>query len=136
MRKDEMEKLATYELEKLERELREIERLEALIKQQAIRNAQLSDAEKRYILSKSTTKTEVAPGLSSSVFLDLEESPQFPFEIYMQSQSLYFARSVLLIVAPEASVSLTLIQSTCCVFSAHPVITAPSCTTKPNPFSI
>ena len=31
--------------------------------------------------------------LSSSVFLDLEESPQFPFEIYMQSQSLYFARS-------------------------------------------
>ena len=51
MRKDEMEKLATYELEKLERELREIERLEALIKQQAIRNAQLSDAEKRYILS-------------------------------------------------------------------------------------
>ena len=51
IRKDEMEKLATYELEKLERELREIERLEALIKQQAIRNAQLSDAEKRYILS-------------------------------------------------------------------------------------
>ena len=51
MRKDEMEKLAMYELEKLERELREIERLEALIKQQAIRNAQLSDAEKRYILS-------------------------------------------------------------------------------------
>ena len=51
MRKDEMEKLAAYELEKLERELREIERLEALIKQQAIRNAQLSDAEKRYILS-------------------------------------------------------------------------------------
>jgi len=53
----------------------------------------LSPSEKRYILSKSTTKTEVAPGLSSSVFLDLEESPQFPFEIYMQSQSLYFARS-------------------------------------------
>lgn len=51
MRKDEMEKLAAYELEKLERELREIERLEALIKQQAIRNAKLSDAEKRYILS-------------------------------------------------------------------------------------
>lgn len=51
IRKDEMEKLAAYELEKLERELREIERLEALIKQQAIRNAQLSDAEKRYILS-------------------------------------------------------------------------------------
>ena len=51
IRKDEIEKLATYELEKLERELREIERLEALIKQQAIRNAQLSDAEKRYILS-------------------------------------------------------------------------------------
>ena len=51
LKQDEEEKLASYELEKLENELKEIERLEALIKQQRIRNAQLSDAEKRYILS-------------------------------------------------------------------------------------
>ena len=59
-------KLYTNDYEKLERELREIERLEALIKQQAIRNSQLSDAEKRYILSKSTTKTAVSAELYNS----------------------------------------------------------------------
>ena len=51
LKQEEEEKLASYELEKLENELKEIERLESLIKQQRIRNAQLSDAEKRYILS-------------------------------------------------------------------------------------
>ena len=51
LKQEEEEKLASYELEKLENELKEIERLEALIKQQNIRNAQLSDAEKRYILA-------------------------------------------------------------------------------------
>ena len=46
-----LEKLAKYELEKLERELLEIERIETLIKNQNIRNAQLTDAEKKYILT-------------------------------------------------------------------------------------
>jgi colicin import membrane protein len=51
LKNDEIEKLAKYELEKLERELLEIERIETLIKNQNIRNAQLTDAEKKYILT-------------------------------------------------------------------------------------
>jgi len=51
LKKDEESELANYELEKIEKELLEIQRIENLIKQQAIRNAQLSDAEQRYILT-------------------------------------------------------------------------------------
>ena len=51
LKNDEIEKLAKYELEKIERELLEIERIETLIKNQNIRNAQLTDAEKKYILT-------------------------------------------------------------------------------------
>ena len=52
-----------------------------------------AEHERRFILGKSTTKTVIAPGLSSSVFVHENEGPQFPFEIYMQSQSIYFERS-------------------------------------------
>jgi len=51
LKKDEESELANYELEKIEKELLEIQRIENLIKQQVIRNAQLSDAEQRYILT-------------------------------------------------------------------------------------
>ena len=51
LKEDEEAKLADYELQKLENELLEIEKIEALIKQQIIRNAQLSDAEAKYILT-------------------------------------------------------------------------------------
>lgn len=51
LKEDEESELANYELEKIEKELLEIQRIENLIKQQAIRNAQLSDAEQRYILT-------------------------------------------------------------------------------------
>ena len=51
LKEDEKEKLADYELQKLENELLEIEKIETLIKQQIIRNAQLSDAEAKYILT-------------------------------------------------------------------------------------
>jgi len=51
LKKDEVSELANYELEKIEKELLEIQRIENLIKQQVIRNAQLSDAEQRYILT-------------------------------------------------------------------------------------
>jgi len=51
LKEDEESELASYELEKIEKELLEIQRIENLIKQQAIRNAQLSDAEQRYILT-------------------------------------------------------------------------------------
>ena len=51
LKEDEKEKLADYELQKLENELLEIEKIETLIKQQMIRNAQLSDAEAKYILT-------------------------------------------------------------------------------------
>ena len=53
----------------------------------------ISTTEKRYIIAKSTTKTEPSPGNSSSIFIDTFEGPHFPYEIYMVSQSLYFARS-------------------------------------------
>ena len=56
----------------------------------------LSNTEKRYILSKSTTKTRVADKTqigSGSALVNSLAGPQYPFEIYMQSQSLYFARS-------------------------------------------
>ena len=50
-----------------------------------------SSTEKRYIIAKSGTETIVSSG---SVFADIETpSPQFPYEIYMISQSLYFSRS-------------------------------------------
>ena len=51
LKKDEETKLADYELKKLENELMEIDRIESLIKQQILRNAQLTDAESRYILT-------------------------------------------------------------------------------------
>ena len=51
LKKDEETKLADYELKKLENELIEIDRIESLIKQQILRNAQLTDAESRYILT-------------------------------------------------------------------------------------
>tara|TARA_Y100000592_G_scaffold85719_1_gene138145 strand:- start:169 stop:2058 length:1890 start_codon:yes stop_codon:yes gene_type:complete len=52
----------------------------------------ISNDEKRYIIAKSTTKTIPAPGKAFGT-IDTHAGPQFPFEIYMQSQSLYFARS-------------------------------------------
>ena len=51
-----------------------------------------STTEKRYILSKSTTKTIPTPG-SGSLSMDVDAGNQYPFEIYMISQSLYFERS-------------------------------------------
>ena len=64
-----------------------------------------SEYDRRYIMAKSTTKTIVPTPLEgraqilttrvpgSSQFKDVESQPQFPFEIYVQSQSLYFDRS-------------------------------------------
>ena len=64
-----------------------------------------SNTEKRYILSKSTTKTVVPKAQEGKSAiqniklkgnmqpLDTQSEPQFPFEIYMISQSLYFDRS-------------------------------------------
>ena len=46
--------------------------------------------EKRYIIAKSGTKTVHVSGSSP---LDTNAGPQYPFEIYMRSQSLYFSRS-------------------------------------------
>ena len=51
LKKDEELKLADYELKKLENELKEIDRIETLIKQQILRNAQLTDAESQFILT-------------------------------------------------------------------------------------
>ena len=51
LKKDEESELANYELEKIEKELRALERNEELIKQQMLRNAQLTDAEEKYILT-------------------------------------------------------------------------------------
>ena len=56
---------------------------------------------KRYIISKSTTKTIIpSPNLINSTKLsgsskerDIEAEPQFPFEIYHQSNSIFFRRS-------------------------------------------
>ena len=69
-------------------------------------NDHVYDKLKRYIICKSGTQTvspsDLNPGtqtikntakLDSSQPLDTLSQPQFPFEIYMQSQSLYFARS-------------------------------------------
>lgn len=63
-------------------------------------NSGINDNEKRYIISKSTTKTVIqSPNLSnntqitgSSQGIDVDAEPQFPFEIYWQSQSLHFKR--------------------------------------------
>ena len=51
LKKIEEKELAKYEIEKLERELLDLEKAEALIKKQKIRNAQLTDAEQKYILT-------------------------------------------------------------------------------------
>ena len=48
--------------------------------------------ERRYIIAKSGTKT-VPTYDTSSIDSDIESQPQYPFEIYMRSQSLYFSRS-------------------------------------------
>ena len=53
-------------------------------------NNQDIDSEKRYIIAKSGTKNIIDSG-SNLAYRDSE--PQFPFEIYMQSESLYFERS-------------------------------------------
>ena len=54
------------------------------------------DNNRRYIISKSTTKTIIplnyAPDLPNTVIEETNSEPQFPFEIYMISQSLYFDR--------------------------------------------
>jgi len=62
------------------------------------------DTRQRHIISKSTTKTIVPTPIEgqaallntkvkgSSQFKDVQAQPQFPFEIYMISQSLYFER--------------------------------------------
>ena len=51
LKKIEEKELAKYEIEKLEREFLDLEKAEALIKKQKIRNAQLTDAEQKYILT-------------------------------------------------------------------------------------
>ena len=64
-------------------------------------NHGINDNEKRYIISKSTTKTVIkSPNLAnnttvtgSSQGVDVNAEPQFPFEIYWQSQSIHFKRS-------------------------------------------
>ena len=51
----------------------------------------ISNSEKRYIIAKSGTDSIVS---SESTLTDVQTlSPQFPYEIYLQSQSLYFAKS-------------------------------------------
>ncbi len=49
LKKEEEYELENYELEKIEKELSEIQEIENLIKLQAIRNAKLSDSEQMYI---------------------------------------------------------------------------------------
>ncbi len=69
-------------------------------------NSVFYDKSKRYIICKSGTQTVSPSDLNtgtqttkntaksgSSQPLDIPSQPQFPFEVYMQSQSLYFARS-------------------------------------------
>ena len=63
------------------------------------------DENKRYIISKSTTKTVVPTPLegragllsttrkNSSQFKNVKAEPQFPFEIYLKNSSLFFERS-------------------------------------------
>ncbi|MBT7542943.1 MAG: cell envelope integrity protein TolA [Gammaproteobacteria bacterium] len=51
LKKDEESELISYELKKIEKELRELEELEQIIKRQIIRNSQLNDAETEYILT-------------------------------------------------------------------------------------
>ena len=51
LKKTEEKELAKYEIEKLERELLGLEKAEALINKLKIRNAQLTDAEQKYILT-------------------------------------------------------------------------------------
>lgn len=51
----------------------------------------MASTEKRYIIAKSGTKTVL--NQSSSMLEDIESDAQFPFEIYVMSQSLYFERS-------------------------------------------
>ena len=51
LKKTEEKELSKYEIEKLERELLDLEKAEALINKQKIRNAQLTDAEQKYILT-------------------------------------------------------------------------------------
>ena len=51
LKNDEKQELENYEILKLEKELLELEKIELLIQQKNVRNAQLSDAEERYILT-------------------------------------------------------------------------------------
>ena len=50
----------------------------------------ISATEKRYIIAKSGTKTS---NHNSGSLTEVRSGPQYPFEIYMVSQSLYFSRS-------------------------------------------
>ena len=57
-------------------------------------NGAFSATEKRYIIAKSGTKTEVNQNLEEgSNTVDVNAEPQYPFEIYMKNKSLYFSRS-------------------------------------------
>ena len=51
----------------------------------------MSATEKRYIIAKNGTETLITSG--SEIKDIIPTSPQFPYEIYMQSQSLFFSRS-------------------------------------------
>ena len=51
----------------------------------------LSNSERRYIIAKSGTKT--ITDKNTLKLQDKKSEPQYPFEIFMQSSSLYFARS-------------------------------------------
>ena len=79
-----------------------------LVRKQSIAQTTPMDNNKRYIISKSTTKTEIPPvttttaGGGSAVLntnvegnsqtANINSETQFPFEIYMQSSSIYFDR--------------------------------------------
>ena len=59
----------------------------------------ISNAEKRYIIAKSTTRTQTTSVIgvdtetTSSIIEYANAGPQYPFEIYLQSQSVCFQRS-------------------------------------------
>tara|TARA_B100000287_G_scaffold418495_1_gene455513 strand:- start:168 stop:2033 length:1866 start_codon:yes stop_codon:yes gene_type:complete len=85
-------------------------------------NGNITGSERRYILAKSTTKSTPGSGLISGSFsnmIDTSAGPQFPFEIYMQSQSLYFARSDGKDTDTVSGVITASINETCQVRSQH-----------------
>ena len=86
-------------------------------------NGDLPNAEKRYIIAKSTTKTIPGSGFLSGSYtnlIDTSAGAQYPFEIYMQSQSLYFARSdgdITNIISGEITASVNSIKT--CQKTSH-----------------